>query len=118
MAEFNIKRARSLHRALWKWVAKHPGCEKREWPGWKKEDDLHDAAAVENECFACSASMEVYSAAGENAHICDCCPIRTKAGQCSHEEGLYYRIVNCADVDRRKELCLQMVEAWPPVENN
>lgn len=118
MFEFSEKRARALHRALWKWMAKHPGLEKCEWPGWGKHDDLHIAAEAKNECFACSASMEVYLTTEGNVRICDLCPIHTNAGKCSHEGSLYYRIVNCVDVDRRKKLCLQMVEAWPPVENN
>lgn len=118
MSEFDGRRARALHRALWKWMAKHPGCEKCEWPGWKKDDALHNAAASENECFACAASREAYLTTEGDRPVCDYCPIRNKAGQCSRIEGLYFRIMNCESTSRRKELCLQMVEAWPPVENN
>lgn len=118
MSEFGGKRARALHRAIWKWMAKHPGLEKCKWPGWKKDYALHNVAAIESECFACVASMEMYLANLGDGHECDGCPIRAKAGKCSREDSLYYRIVNCTDLNRRRELCLQMVEAWPPVENN
>lgn len=118
MAELGGKRARALHRALWRWMAKHPGRSKGEWPGWEMDDYLHNAAEGENECFACSASMELYLATTRNVHICNFCPIRTKVGKCSHNDSLYRRIMSCEDLDRYKELCLQMAEAWPPVENN
>lgn len=109
------KRYRALHRALWKWKAKHPEADKEEWPGWRKESPIHELAALWHDCFACAYDEENQD---ENSFPCQYCPILAIAKHCPRQDSLYRRILCCSDPEEHAKLCLQMADAWPAVENN
>ena len=111
MTEREEKRYRALHRALWKWMSKHPSADKKDWPGWENRDEIHTRAWNRNYCFACVFDDLLRG-------CCDKCPIVEKARMCSREGSLYKKFLCCEDKEQRAALCLQMAEAWPPVGEN
>lgn len=56
--ELTTDSAIKLHRALWDWLAKNPGRDKEDWPGWKDfSKNYPDVAELIHDryssCFAC-----------------------------------------------------------------
>lgn len=106
------KRARALHRAMWFWLAKHPGSYKEDWPGWKnrrKKEEIMDAYC-NNICFACYMSV----------NGCNGCPIAKKAGICSEfcPSSLWKKYTAMQKTKKFtpsqwETLCEQIANAWP-----
>lgn len=48
---------RSLHRAVWFWLAAHPDMEKWEWPYWDRFVPP-DCPGLKHRCFACIANRD------------------------------------------------------------
>ncbi len=65
---------RTLHKAMWQWLADNPTSKKGDWPGWI------ESGYASHQCFAC--------------HVCgvrcSICPLDWPQGKdCSEMDGLY-----------------------------
>jgi hypothetical protein len=55
-----------LHRELWDWLAKHPSCDKSEWPGWDRDDTIiSETYHRHSECFLCFYAFEHFGGCAE-----------------------------------------------------
>lgn len=106
------KRARTLHRAMWHWLAKHPDIDKAQWPGWrlsaKNVDVLYEWG--NNQCFACLIATSCFR-----------CPIKEKAGICNRGNDLWTRYLRLlrslsdTSPDEWATVCNTMADAWREV---
>jgi hypothetical protein len=73
MIKVTEENAHKYHRYMWRWLARHVGYTKRDWPGWKRIRNSN------SNCFACILAdirigeLDPYD--GWFAH-CSVCPIK------------------------------------------
>ncbi len=73
MIKITEENAHKYHRLIWRWLARHVGYVKRDWPGWRKIKNSN------SNCFACmladirAGELDPYD--GGFAH-CSVCPIK------------------------------------------
>ena len=73
MIEVTEENAHKYHRYMWRWLARHVGFTKRDWPGWREIKNSN------SNCFACMlADIRAGAQDPENdggfAH-CSVCPV-------------------------------------------
>ena len=95
---------RQRHMALWRWLARNPRAEKRDWPGWVwnggecKDEEL-------TRCFACSLT----------AGICGQCPVEwCSQGSCYVSE--FGEWDSSEDNTFRSAIALKIANLWPAEE--
>ena len=80
MIEVTEENAQKYHSYMWRWLARHVGYAKRDWPGWREIQNSN------SHCFACMLAdkrMEEFEAYNEDANDyqggfahCSVCPIK------------------------------------------
>lgn len=73
----------TLHRIVWTWVSKHPGCSKASWPGWKRVD----ATCY---CPACHVAYTLSNNSEIKEVRCSFCPLlKNKTGLDANRLGIH-----------------------------
>lgn len=90
-----VEQARKYHRYMWRWLSKHPGRGKDDWPGWKVIE------RVNSHCFACWVGVQG-SGSIDPEYKCPHCPIEIWKSDkcicgCDKKDQLYreWRLVLC-----------------------
>lgn len=122
--EKTYERSKVYFRAQWSWMAKHPGAEEDDWPGF---------AAIRHSCFGdiftnwdCFYANYKKHTDGHNGAFCNLCPTKEATGGCSdynHPRKILIRIRTRLkkdpyardDENLRSEwrnACLRMRDSW------
>ncbi|AZF89959.1 hypothetical protein [Methanosarcina virus MetMV] len=100
------------HESLWKWLAKNPKKEKKDWPGFKK------SFVPDWECFACD-----FAGRDESGRSCHKCPVdfgvkknKKNPPHCEHltnEKKSYYMLWQRAITSaERRKYALLIANGW------
>lgn len=96
------EKARSLHRALWNWLAKNPGKGKIDWPYWNRIP----FEVPEAHCWACAweAFLRTQNPKEEKEMACFFCPIAHvgNSAHCIRGSHPYYKWLR-ANTDGKEE---------------
>lgn len=65
--------ARKYHRLMWRWLARHPGQEKADWPGLDILEEMYGETRFD--CFACEIAIAARGHAESGEHFCEYCPL-------------------------------------------
>ena len=79
--DLTIEECKHLHKELWHWLSKNPGCIKSDWPRWTRNNG--DIGIVLNWCFACEYSLSL------SDNMCSVCPIQAKSGRCGDDNSTF-----------------------------
>lgn len=109
------KRARAFHRAMWRWLAKHPGKRQFDWPGWKlmHKDVTVRYVYLNSRSFPCDIAD----------NRCRGCPIKKKAHLCRVKGSIMNEFWEQRENPRKNkrkwaDVCNRMADAWREIPEN